>query len=66
MLLENRRERFTAYAETLQARFNKGILKNMQDKPLWGLYKLEEDERGNFHKAPYHPKGFRISIYKPR
>ncbi len=66
MLPENRRERFTAYAETLRARFNKGILKNMQDKPLWGLYQLEQDERGNIHKAPYHPKGYRISIYKPR
>src|SRR6266567_4482987 len=61
-----RRERFTLYAETLRARFDTGILKNMQDKPLWGLYKLEPDERGNMHKAPYHPKGYRISIAKPR
>src|SRR5438132_606506 len=61
-----RRERFTAYAETLRARFHQGILKNMQDKPVWGLYKLEQDERGNMHKAPYHPKGYRISMYKPR
>jgi len=61
-----RRERFTLYAETLWARFDTGILKNMQDKPLWGLYKLEPDERGNMHKAPYHPKGYRISIAKPR
>ena len=61
-----KQERFTAYAETLRARFNKGILKNMQEKPLWGLYKLEQDERGNIHKAPYHPKDYRISIYKPR
>src|SRR5439155_7953771 len=60
------REHFTAYAETLREHFNKGILKNMQDKPLWGLYKLEQDERGNIHKAPYHPKGYRISIYKSR
>ncbi len=66
MLPENRRERYTAYAETLRVRFNKGFLKNMQEKPLWGLYKLEQDERGNIHKASYHPKGYRISIYKPR
>src|SRR5258708_35788618 len=60
------RERFTAYAEKLRARFNKGILKNMQDKPLWGLYKLEQDERGIMHKPPYHPKGYSISVNKPR
>ncbi len=62
----HRREHFTAYAETLRARFKKGILANMQKRPLWGLYKLEQDERGNIHKPPYHPKGYRISIYKPR
>ncbi len=44
MLNENRQERFTAYAETLHQRFKKGVLKTMQDKPLWCLYKLEQDE----------------------
>ena len=61
----HRRERFTAYAETLRTRFKRGVLANMQEKPLWGLYKLEQDERGNIHKVPHHPKGYRISIYKP-
>jgi primase-polymerase (primpol)-like protein len=66
MLNENRRERFTAYAETLHQRFKKGILKNMQDKPLWCLYKLEQDEQGNIHKRPYTPRNYPASIYKPR
>jgi len=62
----HRQERFAAYAETLHARFKKGVLANMQDKPLWGLWKPEQDERGNIHKVPHHPNGYRISIYKPR
>src|SRR2546421_1878762 len=66
MLPENRRERFTAYAETLHQRFRKGILKTMQDKPLWCLYKLEQDEQGNIHKRPYTPRNYPASIYKPR
>src|SRR6266568_9007807 len=66
MLPENRRERFTAYAETLHQRFRKGILKTMQDKPLWCLYKLEQDEQGNIHKRSYTPRGYPTSIYKPR
>jgi len=52
-----RRERFTAYAETLHKRFQTGILKTLQDKPLWGLYRMEQDERGNWHKPPYQPNG---------
>jgi len=63
---QTRRERFTTYAETLSKRFQKGILKNMQDKPLWVLYKLEKDEQGNIHKRPYTPRGYPASIYKPR
>ncbi|HYU71258.1 MAG TPA: hypothetical protein VEL31_01140, partial [Ktedonobacteraceae bacterium] len=66
MLPENRRERFTAIAETLHQRFRKGILKTMQDKPLWCLYKLEQDEQGNIHKRPYTPRNYPASIYKPR
>jgi primase-polymerase (primpol)-like protein len=66
MLPENRRERFTAYTETLEKRFKKGILKTIQDKPLWCLYKLEQDEQGNIHKRPYTPRNYPASIYKPR
>jgi len=66
MLPENRRERFTAYAATLHERFKKGVLKTMQDKPLWCLYKLEQDEQGNIHKRPYTPRNYPASIYKPR
>jgi hypothetical protein len=63
---QNRRERFTAYAETLHKRFQAGILANMQDKPLWVLWKREKDTTGNIHKRPYTPKGYPASIYKPR
>src|SRR6266700_8358900 len=66
MLIENRQELFTAYAETLHQRFKKGVLKTMQDKPLWCLYKLEQDEQGNIHKRPYTPRNYPASIYKPR
>ncbi len=66
MLPENRRERLTAYAETLHKRFQIGILANMQDKSLWVLYKLEKDREGNLHKRPYTPKNYPASIYKPR
>jgi len=61
-----RRERFTAYAETLHKRFQTGILKNMQDKPLWVLWKPETDKQGNIHKRPYTPTNYPASIYKPR
>lgn len=61
-----RRERFTAYAETLQKRFQTGILANMQDKPLWVLWKPETDGQGTIHKRPYSPQGYPASIYKPR
>ncbi|HEY6541295.1 MAG TPA: hypothetical protein VIZ18_10175, partial [Ktedonobacteraceae bacterium] len=61
-----RRERFTAYAETLRKRFQTGILANMQDKPLWVLWKKETDEQGTIHKRPYSPRNFPTSIYKPR
>jgi primase-polymerase (primpol)-like protein len=63
---QGREERFTAYAETLRARFNKGILKNMQDKPWWVLWRPEQDATGNIHKRPYSPKGYPASMYKPR
>jgi primase-polymerase (primpol)-like protein len=63
---QTRQERFAAYAETLHERFRTGILGNMQEKPLWVLYRLEKDEQGNIHKRPYTPKGYPASIYKPR
>jgi primase-polymerase (primpol)-like protein len=66
MLPEYRRERFTAYAETLQQRFRTGILANLQDKPLWVLWKREQDKQGNIHKRPFTQKGYPASIYKPR
>jgi primase-polymerase (primpol)-like protein len=66
MLPEYRRERFTAYAETLQQRFRKGILKNLQDTSLWVLWKREQDKHGNIHKRPFTPKGYPASIYKPQ
>ena len=65
-LEQTRRERFTAYAETLAKRFRQGILANMQEKSLWVLYKLEKDDQGNIHKRPYTPKNHPASIYKPR
>src|SRR6266571_2063680 len=61
-----RQERFRAYAETLHQRFKTGILGNMQEKPLWVVYRLEKDEHGNIHKRPYSPRGYPTSIYKPR
>jgi len=62
---QTRREQFTAYAETLSKQFQTGILKTMQDKPLWVLWKREKDQQGNIHKRPYTPKGYPASIYKP-
>jgi primase-polymerase (primpol)-like protein len=62
---QQRREHFTAYAETLQARFHTGILQHMQEKPLWVVWKPERDPQGNIHKRPYSPKGYPTSIYKP-
>ena len=59
-------ERARAYAEQLNAQFQTGILKTMQEQPLWVLYKLEEDEQGTIHKRPYTPKNYPASIYKPR
>jgi len=50
-------EKASAYAEGLYKRFQAGILKSMQGKPLWGLYKVEQDEKGNWHKRPYQPNG---------
>jgi primase-polymerase (primpol)-like protein len=50
-------ERAAAYAETLSKRFQTGILKSMQGKPLWGLYRMEKDDGGHWHKRPYQPSG---------
>src|SRR5436305_10162098 len=61
-----RRERFTAYAETLNTRFQSGILANLQEKPLWVLWKKETDQQGTSHKRPYTPRNYPASIYKPR
>ncbi len=61
-----RREYFTAYAERLSKRFQSGILANLQDRPLWVLWKPEKDEQGNIHKRPFTPKVYPASIYKPR
>ena len=67
MMPENqRRERFTAYAETLSKRFQTGILANMQEKPIWVLWKPEKDTQNNIHKRPYTPRNYPTSIYKPR
>jgi primase-polymerase (primpol)-like protein len=63
---QTRRERFTAYAETLQKRFQTGILANMQEKALWVVWKPERDTQGNIHKRPYSPRDYPTSIYKPR
>lgn len=50
-------ERAQAYAETLSTRLKSGILKSFQDKSLWNLYKMEQDDTGNWHKRPYQPNG---------
>ncbi len=63
---QNRRERFTAYAETLSKRFQTGILANLQERSLWVVWKPEQDTQGNIHKRPFTPKGYPASIYKPR
>src|SRR5947209_5850122 len=63
---QTRRERLTAYAERLYKRFQTGILSNMQDKPLWVMYKLEKDSEGNIHKRPYTPRNYPASIYNPQ
>src|SRR5258708_2993287 len=65
-LEQARRKRFTAYAETLHQRFQRGILASMQEKSLWVLWKAEKDQQGNIHKRPYSPKGYPASIYNPR
>ena len=64
-LEQGRAERAAQYAETLSKQFQTGILKNVQDKPLWVFYKPEQDERGNIHKRPYTVKNYPASIYKP-
>ena len=63
---QTRRERFTAYAEILHKRFQTGILANLQDRPLWVVWKPEQDRQGNIHKRPFTPKCYPTSIYKPR
>ncbi len=60
-----RRERFTAYAETLHRRFQTGILADLQEKPLWVVWHPEKDKQGNIHKRPFTPRGYPASIYKP-
>ena len=62
---QTRRERLTAYAELLHQRFRRGILATMQDKPLWVVWKPEQDAQGNMHKRPYTPKNYPASTYKP-
>lgn len=37
----------------------------MQEKPLWVLWKREQDQQGNIHKRPYTPRNYPASIYKP-
>lgn len=66
MLPENRRERFTAYAETLHQRFKTGILADLQERSLWVVWKPEQDQQGNIHKRPFTPRGYPASIYKPQ
>src|SRR6266568_6405737 len=61
-----RRERFTAYAEALHVRFQKGILANMQERSLWVLWKPEQDAQGKIHKRPFTPRNYPASLYKPR
>lgn len=63
---ENRREHFTAYAETLHRRLRTGILADLQERILWVVWKPEKDQRGNIHKRPFTPIGYPASIYKPR
>lgn len=58
-------ERAAAYAEILAKRFQTGILTSMQYKPLWGLYKVEQDDRGKWHKRPYQPNGRAASTNRP-
>lgn len=65
MLPENRREHFTAYAETLHQRFKTGILADLQERILWVVWKPEQDTQGNIHKRPFTPRGYPASIYKP-
>jgi primase-polymerase (primpol)-like protein len=61
-----RRERFTAYAETLHKGFQTGILANLQERSLWVVWKPEQDTQGHIHKRPFTPNGYPASIYKPR
>jgi primase-polymerase (primpol)-like protein len=63
---QTRRERFTAYAETLSKRFQTGILANLQERILWVVWKPEQDTQGTIHKRPFTPKGYPASMYKPR
>ena len=58
-----RRERFSAYAERLSKRFQRGILANMQDRSLWVLYKLEKDEQGNIGEEHWRKNGRLVEKY---
>lgn len=58
-------ERARTFAETLQKRFAAGVLRSMQDKSLWSLWKAEPDEQGNMHKRPYSPRGYPLSTNRP-
>ena len=62
---QRRREHFAAYAETLSKRFDRGILAAMQEKPVWVLWKREQDPQGTLHKRPYTPHNYPASLYKP-
>lgn len=61
---QQRREHFAAYAATLQERFSKGMLAELQKRPQWVLWR-KEGINGQQKEAPYNPKGYHASAIKP-
>jgi putative DNA primase/helicase len=61
---QQRREHFTAYAATLQERFSKGMLAELQKRSQWVLWR-KEPVSGQQKHAPYNPKGYHASAIKP-
>jgi len=49
----------------MQERFDQGMIAELQPLSCWVVWKKEADDRGNVHKVPYNPKGYKASIKKP-
>src|SRR5437763_9172414 len=52
---QSRHERFISYAETLQERFEAGMLSELQPLPQWVVWRAELED-GKPKKVPYNPQ----------